>query len=65
MSGISWPDLIRFGLCDLKLEPDVFWSLTPAELMLMAGRDLRGSEIMTRNGMNALMTEFPDGAKET
>ena len=31
MSGISWPDLIRFGLCDLKLEPDVFWSLTPAE----------------------------------
>jgi uncharacterized phage protein (TIGR02216 family) len=36
-TGFDWPALMRAGLHGLKLTPDVFWSLTPAELQLMLG----------------------------
>ena len=32
MSGIDWPGLLRVGLHQLRLEPAVFWRLTPMEL---------------------------------
>lgn len=64
MSGIAWDDLMRFGLCDLRLSPEIFWSLTPAELMLMAGGN-HGGDMINRDGLEKLMAQFPDRAKET
>jgi uncharacterized phage protein (TIGR02216 family) len=32
-----WADALALGLGRLRLLPDQFWSLTPRELMLMAG----------------------------
>lgn len=58
MSGIAWDDLMRFGLSDLRLPPDVFWALTPTELLLMAGSP--STPGTTRAGLEKLMAEFPD-----
>jgi uncharacterized phage protein (TIGR02216 family) len=56
---LDWGGLLRIGLVDLRLAPDVFWSLTPAELMLVAGiGPQRGA--MTRAGLDALLARFPD-----
>lgn len=49
---------MRLGLGQLRLTPDQFWQLTPAELKLMAGID--GSGVMTRAGMAELMAKYPD-----
>lgn len=57
--GIAWPQLMRLGLQRLGLTPDVFWSLTPAELMLMAG--LAGDrDGLSRAGFEELRARFPD-----
>lgn len=57
---IAWPQLMRLGLTRLGLTPDVFWNLTPVELMLMAG--LGGSgETLSRQGFAELLARFPDG----
>ena len=42
--------------------PDVFWALTPAELMLLAGAG-RGPAPMTRAGLAELAARFPDGPR--
>lgn len=60
MSGISWEDLMRFGLCDLRLSPEVFWELTPVELMMMAGQNRAKDASLGRGGFEALMKRFPD-----
>lgn len=59
MNRLPWRDLLRFGLGDLHLTPDVFWSLTPDELMFMAGATDNGARL-TRNALNELMGKFPD-----
>ncbi len=63
MSKVNWAALIRLGLVDLRLSPGRFWALTPAELMLMAGR---GGEVasLSRTGFADLAASFPDGIKE-
>jgi len=61
MTRIAWPKLMRLGLVQLRLSPDVFWSLTPAELMLMAGLG-EGRATMTRAGLAELAARFPDDA---
>ncbi len=59
MTRIAWPGLMRLGLVQLRLAPEVFWGLTPAELMLMAG--LRaGRAALTRAGLAELAARFPD-----
>ena len=59
MSRVAWPALMRLGLVQLRLEPDVFWRLTPAELMLMAGApEARGA--LDRSGLAELIARFPD-----
>ena len=60
MSGLPWRDLMRLGIGDLRLSPDVFWSMTPAELMLMAGDDPRMAGAQTREGLSQMMAMFPD-----
>jgi uncharacterized phage protein (TIGR02216 family) len=62
MTAIAWPRLMRLGLVHLGLKPDVFWSLTPAELMLMAGMG-GGRATLTRAGLDELLARFPDGPR--
>lgn len=59
MSDLAWSGLVRLGLSHLRLDPDTFWSLTPVELMLMAGLDGPSSS-MTRDRLTALAAAFPD-----
>ncbi len=59
MSRVAWPELMRLGLTRLGLEPEVFWDLTPVELMLMAGGG-GGRETLTRSGLEDLLARFPD-----
>jgi len=62
MSGIDWPVLLRAGLQGLRLRPEAFWRLTPAELALMLGQGGGGSP-MTRAGLDALLARWPDAEK--
>ena len=61
MSGFDWPALMRLGLSGLRLTPDTFWRLTPAELRLMLGQQTPGT--MDRAGLQDLMRAFPDTPK--
>jgi uncharacterized phage protein (TIGR02216 family) len=56
---LDWAGLLRVGLVELRLAPDTFWGLTPAELMLIAGLGPRRGA-MTRAGLDALIARFPD-----
>jgi len=58
MKKFDWPALMRLGLGQLRLTPDQFWALTPAELALMAGLD--GQQVMNRAGLSELMKKYPD-----
>jgi uncharacterized phage protein (TIGR02216 family) len=62
MSGIDWPVLLRAGLQGLRLQPEAFWRLTPAELALMLGQG-GGGVPMTRAGLDALLARWPDAEK--
>jgi len=57
---IDWGNLMRIGLTHLRLLPDQFWSLTPVELMLMAGIEPGGTPTMTRARLDDLCAQFPD-----
>ncbi len=59
MSGFDWPALLKIGLSGLRLTPEAFWRLTPAELRLMLG-DQAGSAVLDRAGLQELMAAFPD-----
>ncbi len=59
MSGFDWPALMRAGMQGLRLTPEQFWRLTPAELRLMLGQD--GAQApMNRAGLAALQAAWPD-----
>jgi uncharacterized phage protein (TIGR02216 family) len=63
MSGISrfdWPALMQVGLHQLGLTPDVFWGLTPVELMLIAGVTAGTQRSLGRGRLAELCAEFPD-----
>ena len=59
MTRIAWSGLMQLGLVQLRLRPAVFWDLTPAELMLMAGLS-GGRPALTRAGLDGLVARFPD-----
>ncbi|WP_170770526.1 rcc01693 family protein [Ruegeria lacuscaerulensis] len=59
MSGFDWPALMRAGMTGLRLTPDQFWRLTPAELRLMLGQGA-GVPAMNRAGLDALLAAYPD-----
>lgn len=61
MTRIDWPVLMRAGLRDAGMSPEVFWSLTPAELHLILGEPGAGSPL-GRGGLEALMAAYPDVA---
>jgi uncharacterized phage protein (TIGR02216 family) len=62
MTRIAWGGLMRLGMVELRLAPEVFWGLTPVELMLLAGIG-PGRAAMTRAGLEELLTRFPDGPR--
>ena len=56
---------MRLGMVELRLSPDRFWALTPAELMLMAGVGAGGEVAsLSRAGFADLAASFPDRIKE-
>jgi len=57
--GFDWPALMRAGLTGLGLRPETFWDLTLAELRLMLGEGGTAGPL-GRDGLEALMTAFPD-----
>ena len=61
MSRFDWPALIRCGLGGLRLAPDVFWALTPAELQMMIG-PAQSAGPLSRERLEHLMQTFPDHA---
>lgn len=63
MSKIDWVALMQLGLVELRLPPDVFWALTPAELMLMAGVGGKAASL-SRGAFADLAASFPDNNKE-
>lgn len=54
---------MRAGLHGLRLPPDVFWALTPAELQLMLGSTPGGAPMLSE-GLAALMAAYPDQTKD-
>ena len=59
MKGFDWSALMQAGLCDLRLMPHQFWSLTPAELGLMLGLG-RSDTPLGRAKLDELIRAFPD-----
>lgn len=59
--GFDWPAMMRAGIGVLGLRPEVFWALTPAELLTMLG-DTGGAAPMGRAAFDALSARFPDRA---
>lgn len=57
--ALDWPGLLRAGLRDLRLTPAQFWALTPAELLIMLGRDAQQAPL-DRAGLAELARRFPD-----
>jgi len=64
MSKVAWPALLRAGLRDLRLDPETFWSLTPAELQLMLGSGAQAGPLLS-SGLDALMSAYPDETKRS
>ncbi len=59
MDRFDWAQLMRLGLVGLRLSPEAFWSLTPVELMLLAGKGQSLSPL-DRKALEALERAFPD-----
>jgi uncharacterized phage protein (TIGR02216 family) len=59
VSGIDWPGLMRAGLLGLKLAPEAFWRLTPAELRLLLGLE-GAAPPLTRARLEELAAAYPD-----
>jgi len=57
---MDWAGLIRLGYFELKLQPSVFWDLTPIELLLMSGQAGHGDGAMNRSRLDALIARYPD-----
>jgi uncharacterized phage protein (TIGR02216 family) len=59
MTRLDWPGLMRAGMVGLRLTPDAFWRLTPAELRLMLGQGSSAAPL-NRSGLDELMAKWPD-----
>lgn len=59
MSGFDWAALMAAGLRGLRLPPEVFWRLSPAELGFLLGHGT-GAAPLTRERLEALAQAYPD-----
>ncbi|MEM7057328.1 MAG: rcc01693 family protein [Pseudomonadota bacterium] len=59
---INWAALMRHGMGALRLSPEAFWDMTPAELRLaLEGAGLlSGDAPMDREWLTSLMSTHPD-----
>ncbi|MEX0338363.1 MAG: rcc01693 family protein [Arenibacterium sp.] len=57
--GLDWPGLMRAGISAMRLHPRDFWTLTPAELQLMLGKNA-GLSPLGRADLERLQAAFPD-----
>jgi uncharacterized phage protein (TIGR02216 family) len=57
--GFDWAALMRAGMQGLGLPPEVFWRLSPVELLVMLGESGCGAP-MGRDAFEALAARFPD-----
>lgn len=64
MNRLDWAGMMRAGMTGLRLTPDRFWALTPAELMLMLGQGA-GAPPMARARLEEMLAAFPDDAERT
>jgi len=62
MPGFDWPAMMRAAFQGLRLRPDEFWALTPAEFLMMLGID-GGSPALTRDRLAELSEKYPDSQK--
>ena len=62
MRRIDWAGLMRLGLVELRLAPEVFWTLTPAELLLIAGAG-PVARPLTGPGSRRCWRAFPTGRR--
>ncbi|APE43814.1 hypothetical protein BOO69_10610 [Sulfitobacter alexandrii] len=62
--GLGWAELMRAGLHGLRLAPETFWALTPAELRIMLGCEGRQAPMLS-DGLAALMAAYPDQKEES
>ncbi|MBT9384256.1 phage tail assembly chaperone [Pseudooceanicola sp. CBS1P-1] len=60
MSALDWPALMRAGICGLRLRPEEFWRLTPAELRLMLGDQPGAAPVLGKGRLQELLAAFPD-----
>lgn len=60
---MDWVALLRAGVVGLRLSPDDFWGLTPAELKMLLG-DPQSSGPLLSTGLDALMAAYPDKVEE-
>lgn len=59
MTSLDWPALMKAGMGGLRLTPDQFWRLTPAELAIMLG--LADAPVpLDRARLDALRAKYPD-----
>lgn len=53
--AFPWREAMAFGIGRLRLAPDLFWSLTPAELLLMAEAGRPAAKALDRAALDALI----------
>lgn len=51
------------GLKVLRLEPRVFWDLTPAELTFLCSQSSAAKRGLSRSGLDDLIAQYPDLAQ--
>ncbi|NKN39612.1 phage tail assembly chaperone [Agrobacterium sp. a22-2] len=61
-SPFPWGPALHAGLCLLRLDPTVFWALSPREFAAMTGAFAPRRGHPQRAELNALMARFPDEA---
>lgn len=61
MSRFNWAALMRAGITEGGLRPPEFWALSPAELLVVLGRQGSGAP-MSRSRFEDLAAQFPDAA---
>lgn len=56
---MDWGSLLRVALCGLRLSPECFWRLTPAEFAVLLGHG-PGSGTLNRARLEELARAYPD-----
>lgn len=57
-----WGSALHAGLCLLRLDPEMFWALSPREFAAMTGAFAPRRSHPQRAELTALMARYPDEA---